>query len=102
MKLKAGGWTKIQVGEGPSALPGEGRKIMATVSKRTFIYEPVLLDLTSPKADVERGDRVRLAKLHGAPPPGTMGQYHVARPGDGKLLGMVCAGSLTTDEGRNE
>jgi hypothetical protein len=79
--VRAGGWTKL--GEAPR---------QRTVSKREFTFTgAALLDRG---VGIEPGSRVRLTRLHGCPPPGTMGQYHVADPETGELLGMVCAGSL--------
>lgn len=81
--LKTGGWK--QMGESPSA---------KTVSKNTFTYDPVPMDRLDPHARLSKGDIVRVTRLHGAPPPGTMDQYHVAHHETGELLGMVSGNSL--------
>ena len=86
---KPGGWTKIVTR--PEAR--FQREIAVTVSKREFEFHPSLMDRT---LDIEPGRRVRIAKLHGTPPPGTMGQYHIADAETGEFLGMVTYGSLRT------
>ena len=102
-KPKPGGFTKMKTGkrvggyqtrdrEGKKVSRG-GRDIEATVSKNTFEYNPSLMDRMSGP-NIEPGRKVKIAKLHGAPGPGTMGQYHIADAETGEFLGMVTYGSL--------
>lgn len=68
---------------------------MRVTAGRQYRFEPNLLDLIHPCADSLRsGDVVTVVRLHGAPPPNTMGQCHVNGP-DGRFAGMVSCNSLT-------
>lgn len=100
VKVSPGGWMKINIR--PEKRYQRG--VDATVSKKVFTYRASPMDRilggVGP-SNLADGQKVRLVKLHGAPKPGTMGQYHVADPDTGKLLGMVSGGSLTT-KGRFE
>lgn len=60
-----------------------------------YRYVPNLLDQFRPATHrpLKAGDHVRVVKLHGAPPPNTMGQCHVEGP-DGEFAGMVSCNSL--------
>lgn len=60
-------------------------------------YDPVLLDRADPPYGVEagilaEGDQVKVVKLPGCPPPGTMNMCHIEK--DGKFAGLVCVNSL--------
>jgi hypothetical protein len=63
------------------------------------VFNPVGWDLLDPPYGVaagllKPGDKVKVIKLPGAPPPGTMGHYHVARVSDGEFVGLVTGASL--------
>ena len=59
----------------------------------SYRYNPVPMDLiNSANLGLEKGDIVKVLKLHGCPPPNTMGQCHVEK--DGKFMGMVSTNSL--------
>lgn len=89
LNLEVGPYEKVSLGKhGPMQ-----REIHATVSKRRFRFAPVQFDQMNPNPAILAGRTVRVTKLHGAPPPGTMGQYHVADE-KGNLLGMVHGNSL--------
>lgn len=60
---------------------------------QVFVFVPVLLDRTHPSPALTPGDVVRVVKLRGCPPPGTMGHCHVERM-DGSFGGLVCVNSL--------
>lgn len=67
---------------------------MRVVAKRSYTYRPNLLDRMHVCAPgLKDGDIVTVVKLHGAPPPNTMGQCHVNGP-DGRFAGMVSCNSL--------
>jgi hypothetical protein len=59
---------------------------------RKYIYDPVLLDLVDGRTALKKGDVVTVVKLHGCPPPNTMGHCHVDK--DGEFAGLVCCNSL--------
>ena len=63
-------------------------------SKKVWVYDPVLMDIYDARTDLKPGDKVRVVKLPGCPPPGTMGMCHVGDPVDGKFIGLVCVNSL--------
>lgn len=88
--IKPGGWVKVKTG-----LTQAGRDVEATVSKGVFRFTgAALMDRNVP---VEPGTRVRLTKLYGCPPPGTMGQWWIADADTGRFLAMVAYGSLKPD-----
>jgi hypothetical protein len=58
-----------------------------------YVYDPVMLDALHPPHNITAGDVVRVVKLHGCPPPNTMGHAHVAHL-DGTFAGLVCTNSL--------
>ena len=58
-----------------------------------YTYNPVMFDKLNPPFGVEPGDRVKVVRLPGCPPPNTMGMCHVADE-NGKFAGMVCTNSL--------
>lgn len=63
-----------------------------------YTYQPVMWDrLDRPhgvKADILiSGDTVRVVKLHGCPPPNTMGMCHIDTLA-GEFAGLVCTNSL--------
>ena len=66
---------------------------MKVVAGRKYRFTPNLLDRIHVCANLRAGDIVTVVKLHGAPPPNTMGQCHVNGP-DGKFAGMVSCNSL--------
>jgi hypothetical protein len=45
----------------------------------------------------ENGQRVRVVKLPGCPPPNTMGHAHIVDDATGGFLGLVCTVSLTRE-----
>ena len=97
-KPKPGGFFDLDTGKrGPSASPGGGRVISVKASKNVFEYTAgALIDRVSPTGGgkLSQGQQVRIAKLHGAPAPGSLGHYHVVDAETGELLGMVAYGSL--------
>ena len=59
-----------------------------------YRYQPVGWDIVDPPVGRLRpGEIVRVVKLPGCPPPGTMGHCHVARE-DGTFAGLVHVNSL--------
>ena len=67
---------------------------MKVRANASYIYDPVMLDVINPPLDetLKRGDRVKVVKLHGCPPPNTMGHCHIEK--NGKFAGLVCTNSL--------
>jgi hypothetical protein len=60
----------------------------------TYRYEPVWLDkLDPPHGRPEVGTLLTVVKLHGCPPPNTMGHCHVNFP-NGDFAGLVSVHSL--------
>lgn len=57
-----------------------------------YRFIPNLLDQIHVCANLKAGDMVRVVRLRGAPPPGTMGQCHVDGPNG--FAGMVSCNSL--------
>ena len=58
----------------------------------TYVYDPVLMDICDARTSLKKGDIVKVVKLHGCPPPNTMGHCHVEK--DGEFVGLVCCNSL--------
>ncbi len=58
-----------------------------------YTYKPVGLDVYDSKCTATEGQKVRVVKLHGCPPPNTMGHAHVESMG-GEFLGLVLTNSL--------
>jgi hypothetical protein len=61
----------------------------------TYRFEPVGMDVYRPAAAAATGQLVRVVKLHGCPPPNTMGHAHIESL-EGKFLGLVLTNSLTS------
>jgi len=61
---------------------------------RLYRYMPVPMDRLDPKSSASDGQRVRVIRQPGCPPPGTMGHAHVTDV-DGHFLGLVCVNSLS-------
>lgn len=67
---------------------------MRVVAGRKYRFNPNLLDQIHVCAKgLRAGEIVRVVKLHGAPPPNTMGQCHV-EDAQGVFRGMVSCNSL--------
>lgn len=63
-----------------------------------YRYDPKVMDIIDPPYGVRAGtlkpgDIVTVVKLHGCPPPNTMGMCHI-NGSDGHFAGLVCTGSL--------
>ena len=63
----------------------------------TYRFDPVGIDRYDPPHGVKegrlgKGDLVKVIKLHGCPPPNSMGMAHIEK--DGKFAGLVCTNSL--------
>lgn len=69
---------------------------MKVKAGRRYVYEPCLLDTLDARTALRAGDVVTVVKLHGCPPPNTMGHCHVER--DGAFVGLVCCNSLRPAE----
>ena len=59
---------------------------------KSYVYDPVMLDLIDAKTSLVKGDVVTVVKLPGCPPPNTMNHCHVEK--DGVFVGLVCCNSL--------
>ncbi len=60
-----------------------------------YQYEPVMMDVLHPPAgNPQRGAMLRVVRLNGCPPPGTMGHCHVNFADTGAFAGLVCCNSL--------
>jgi hypothetical protein len=59
-----------------------------------WTYRAVLIDHFRPASKATEGQRVRVVKLNGCPPPGTMNHCHVEDAESGEFLGLVCCNSL--------
>lgn len=57
-----------------------------------YVYDPVPLDVIDARTPLKKGDVVKVVKLHGCPPPNTMGHCHVEK--DGQFVGLVMCNSL--------
>lgn len=57
-------------------------------------FNPVMWDVIDPKTNLKAGDKVRVIKCHGAPPPNTMNHCHVETL-EGVFCGLVHCNSLT-------
>jgi hypothetical protein len=74
-------------------------KIRRVRAGARYIYNPVLMDRTSPALSfaigtcLKPGDVVRVINLPGAPKANTMGQCHIETE-EGVFAGMVCCNSL--------
>jgi hypothetical protein len=61
---------------------------------KVYTFNPVLGDcILTQHHRATKGQRVRVVRLHGCPPPGTMGQTHIESEA-GEFLGMVYCNSL--------
>jgi len=60
-----------------------------------YTFDPVGWDRFDPKTDLKPGERVKVLRLPGCPPPNTMGHCHVARKSTGKFAGLVSTASLS-------
>ena len=60
---------------------------------RTYLFHPVPMDRFDPKSTATHGQRVKVVKLPGCPPPNTMGHCHIATEQD-VFLGLVHCNSL--------
>jgi uncharacterized protein YwlG (UPF0340 family) len=80
-----------------------GASNMARVrTNSTYIFRPVLIDKTNPPYGVEvgilkAGDKVKVVRLPGCPPPNTMGHAHIAIAETGEFAGLVATNSLNKD-----
>lgn len=61
-----------------------------------YTFKPNAWDILDPKTNLNGGEKVRVCKLPGCPPPNTMGCCHVEDM-KGKFLGLVSTGSLRND-----
>ncbi len=64
-----------------------------------YRFDPVPMDKFDPPYGVEvgilePGDQVQVIKLHGCPPPNTMGMCHINTMA-GEFAGLVCTNSLS-------
>jgi hypothetical protein len=60
---------------------------------RIYEYDPVMIDIVHPPANVTKGDHVRVVNLAGCPRANTMGHCHVQHL-DGSFAGLVCTNSI--------
>ena len=60
----------------------------------TYTKENSLWEVTDAKHDLTTGERVRVVKCNGCPPPNTMGHAHVERL-DGRFVGLVHTAALS-------
>lgn len=68
-------------------------KINTVTEGHEYVYDPVLMDITDPKAPaLRKGMRVTVIHPQGCPPPNTMGHAHVAL--NGLFAGLVHCNSL--------
>lgn len=58
-----------------------------------YTFRPVAMDIWDAKTTLATGERVQVRKVHGCPPPNTMGHAHVYDTA-GKFRGLVCTASL--------
>lgn len=58
-----------------------------------YTYQPALIDQWDPCTTLKTGERVQVRKMHGCPPPNTMGHAHVFDSA-GKFRGLVSTHSL--------
>lgn len=68
------------------------------VTNRVYIYHANMLDRVDGRTSLKDGDKVRVVRMHGCPPPNTMGHAHVADPMTGEFIGLVHCNSLHTVE----
>ena len=59
---------------------------------KSYVFRPVLFDVSNPPFGAVPGDVVTVVNLHGCPKANTMGMCHIAK--DGEFAGMVCTNSL--------
>jgi hypothetical protein len=62
-----------------------------------YVYNPVPLDLIDGKVSCNKGDKVRVINLPGAPKANTMNHCYIESL-EGTFLGMVCCNSLEKPE----
>lgn len=60
---------------------------------KSYIFQPVGMDLWDSRAQVESGTIVRVVNLPGCPKAGTMGHCHIETE-QGKFAGLVLCNSL--------
>ena len=64
-----------------------------------YSYDPVGMDICDPPyGNPKKGDKLKVVKLNGCPPPNTMGMCHVNFADTGEFAGLVCTNSLTKGE----
>ncbi len=69
---------------------------MRVRAKSVYTFNPVLFDIIDPPVgNIKSGDKVRVVKLRGCPPPNSMGHCHIEHPDTKEFLGLVCTSSLT-------
>ena len=61
---------------------------------KVYEYQPVMLDVVDGRTPLKAGDWVKVIRVPGCPPPGTMGHCHVGNLESGKFIGLVCCNSL--------
>jgi len=66
---------------------------MRVTAGKRYVFQPCLLDRCDGRTGLQPGDIVTVVRLHGCPPPNTMGHCHVNGP-DGRFAGLVCTASL--------
>lgn len=62
-------------------------------TKCWYTFQPVGMDLYDSRASVPPGSRVQVVRLHGCPPPNTMGHCHIVDAA-GRFAGLVLTNSL--------
>ena len=68
---------------------------MKVRANATYRYNPVPFDRVDPPyGNPEKGDLLKVVKLHGCPPPNTMGMCHVNFAKSGEFAGLVFTNSL--------
>lgn len=88
----------MAVGENPDGKLG-GTDMHKVRAGKSYIYNPVGMDIWDSRViDINPGDIVTVVKLHGCPPPNTMGMCHISA--DGRFAGLVLTNSLTAREDR--
>jgi hypothetical protein len=59
-----------------------------------YIFKPVGMDIWSPTASLQAGDKVKVVNLYGCPPANKMGHCYVDNE-KGEFAGMVLCNSLS-------
>ena len=60
----------------------------------TYRYRPGMIDVLHPPYDLAPGDLVRVVRLRGCPPPGSMGHAYVEHVDGRGFAGLVHVNSL--------